>query len=120
DSVDKHTITSTVRIQGDQVSLYARELARELLQLEFDDDRLTELQGELFAWNGDMSRDSAAPLLIAAWQREFLPLAFGDLLGDLFTEWAGNRPVLVLQALRGESLFCTECRSEAVTAFSRA
>ncbi len=122
DSLERHTVASSMRIQGDQVSLYARELAGELLQLELTDPALMALQAELFGWNGEMAADAVAPLVVAAWQREFLPLAFSSRLGMQFSEWAGNRPVVILELLRGPDSACEggSCSDLAVRAFTAA
>ncbi len=122
DSLERHNVRSTMRIQADQVSLYARELAGELLQLELRDARHQELQAELFGWSGEMSRDAVAPLIIAAWQREFLPLALGTALGEHFSAWAGHQPVVVLRLLRGPDGACEPvgCAELALRAFEQA
>lgn len=122
DSLEQHTVASSLRIQGDQVSLYARELAAELLKLNLNDPQLEVLQAELFAWDGHMEAGAVAPLIIAAWQREFLPLVFQARLGSNFADWAGNRPVVILGLLRGPDSACAEagCRALAERAFGQA
>lgn len=121
-SLERHSVASSMRIQGDQVSLYARQLAAELLKLELVEPDHKELQAELFGWDGEMAADAVAPLLIAAWQREFLTLAFSAQLGMEFSDWAGNRPVVILQLLRGPDSACAagSCQELAVRAFSAA
>jgi len=122
DSLDRHSVASSVRIQGDQVSLFSRELAAELLELRFTEPGLAALQAELFAWDGTMDADSIAPLITAAFQREFLPLVFNDRLAGNFSDWAGNRPVVLLSLLRGADSACPEpgCTELAERAFRQA
>ncbi len=122
DGLNRHTVATSVRIQGDQVSLYARELALELLQLELTDPLQQQLQAELFGWDGTMAADGLAPLLIAAWQREFLSGVYGERFGELFAEWADHRPVLVLGLLRGPDRACPApgCTAQATAAFGAA
>lgn len=122
DSLERHNVRSSMRIQTDEVSLYARELAGELLQLDLRDARLQELQAELFGWTGEMASDAVAPLIIAAWQREFLPLALGSRLGGHFAAWAGHRPVVILELLRGPDSACEPvgCEELALRAFEQA
>ncbi len=122
DALTAHTVASSARIQGDQLSLYAAELASELLQLQFADPQLAGLQAELFAWDGRMEGGSIQPLILAAWQREFLPLVHRTGLGSNFADWAGNRPVVILQLLRGPDSACGEtgCSELAERAFAQA
>lgn len=119
DAAGTSNVARTVRIQGDQTSLFYRELAEELLRLEPADPFAGQLQADLLGWAGELSEASRAPLILARWHREFLELVYRERLGSDFASWAAFRPALTLSLLRGPDSACPEpgCRALAERAF---
>lgn len=64
---DTHDIGSFRRIQGDTVSLPAREIVPRLLEVEPADDRQKEALALLADWDFDLRADSAAAALYEVW-----------------------------------------------------
>jgi penicillin amidase len=57
----------------------------------------------LAGWNGEMSVDSAAPLVFSAWYRELTRLVYRDELGpELFREVWEQRGTFMLAVMKGE------------------
>jgi penicillin amidase len=128
DSLRLHSLETSARIQSDQVSLMARDFIPWLLDLELATETERNAQALLFGWDGLMSAESAAPLILAAWQREFQVLLLGDALGPLFEAYAGHRPRFLLRVLEERADWCTAaapaaadpCTQVATRAFSNA
>jgi penicillin amidase len=128
DSLRLHSVETSARIQSDQVSLMARDFIPWLLDLELATDAERHAQALLFGWDGEMNAASAAPLILATWQREFQQLVLGDALGPLFRSYAGQRPRFLLNVLQDSPDWCLEaapgeadpCIRIAARAFSNA
>ncbi|HEX4333737.1 MAG TPA: penicillin acylase family protein [Usitatibacter sp.] len=99
----KHSIESFQRMQADVQS----QLALQMLPFARDakpETRLgREAQAMLTGWNGEMTRDSQAPLVFSAWYRELTRLVYADELGPMFaTAWEQRLPFM-LSVLKGEN-----------------
>jgi penicillin G amidase len=94
-------------IQGDVVSLQARDLLAVLKDArprDADSRRALEL---LRGWNGEMSESSAAAAVYAAWYVELARIADDE----LEAVGGGVRSRFLLEALRGDSPFCDDVRT---------
>ena len=76
DTIDQHTLDSSARMQGDHISLAARQLLPYLLRLDFEnpEDDASRLAGEaldlLRGWDGAMDKNRAEPLIFEAWMAQ--------------------------------------------------
>jgi len=70
DSVDQHTLDSSVAMQADHLSLPAKEFLPFLLRPRFADNaepRIAAVLDLLRGWDGVMDRDRPEPLIFEAW-----------------------------------------------------
>ena len=73
------------------------------------DDRSREALSLLKSWDMHMAPDRPAPLIYAAWMRQFTKALAADELGDLFERVWSDRPDLVTAALNGEPAAASFC-----------
>jgi penicillin G amidase len=101
----KHDVASFANIQGDVVSLAARELLPLMLGAEQTSARGKAWQGRLKAWDANLAADRAEPLVYWAWWRELTRLVYADELGPaLFRDgWEARASFMkaVLEAAPG-------------------
>lgn len=110
----KHSLKSFARIQADTVSRLARELLPNATQAKPSTDEGRAAQKLLAGWKGDMSIESAAPLVFMAWYRELTRLVYADELGDMFKDSWDQRAgfmVPVMKAERGYERWCDDVRT---------
>lgn len=77
----KHDVTSFAEVQGDVVSLSARELLPLMLAAEPVSARAKAWRTRLQAWDSNLAADRAEPLVYWAWWRELTRLVYADELG---------------------------------------
>jgi penicillin amidase len=113
----KHSLESFERIQADVQS----QLARAMLPFARAARPATgpgrDAQAMLTGWNGEMTRDSPAPLAFAAWYRELTRLVYADELGPLFkTSWEQRLPFMlsVLKDENGMGHWCDDVATPGV------
>ncbi len=124
----RHTVLSSIAVQGDLTSRMAREFVPLLLDLEAAPGLEARVQAGFLTWDGESSPDRAEPLVLAAWQRELQRRLLQDTLGQLFGGFAGQRPTFLLDALAGGGDWCVlaspgssdPCREAAQAAYSAA
>ncbi len=80
------TLEALHEIQGDQVSLQARELLPALLAVEAEDPRQAEALALLEGWDGRMEAEAAAPALYQAWLLHLPEALLADELGGELLE----------------------------------
>ena len=116
-AVPRHTISSFARMQGDVVSLAARELLPRLSATHPASEQ-ARLALELLAhWDGSMSAGRPEPLIFMAWWRELARAIYADELGDAFRANWLPRPVFLSNVLYdkdGEARWCDDVRTKAV------
>ena len=105
---EKHSIDSFRRMQGDVVSLMAREFLPILLENAPDNEQGRQAKALLGPWRGGMDPDRPEPLLFAAWYREITRGLYADELGERFEEAWGLRPLFVRAALTGQGSWCND------------
>jgi penicillin amidase len=98
-----HDLSSFRQMQGDVISLAARELLPRFLA--------AQPEARLAAWDGSMSAGRAEPLLMTAWWREFARALYADELGDAFRPTWRSRAVFVGSVLAGQSHWCDDVRT---------
>lgn len=105
-------------MQMDTVSLFARDLLPLMLPHlpERDGNGLEARAARLLrGWDGRMAAGRAEPLVFAAWVRALNDRLFADDLGPLIGEYRRARAATLRRILGGESAFCDDIRTEAVT-----
>ena len=108
---ETHDMASMIAIQNDARSeglLVVRDLLAPALR---EDDPLAK---ELREWNGDMSAEARAPLLMVAWLRALTTRIFEDDLRDAFPRFEDIRLHALNRALRtgGARDWCDDRRTE--------
>jgi penicillin amidase len=103
----KHDVATFRRIQGDTVSLAARdqlEALRALQPAPQTNAGKLALQ-RLLAWDGATRADAVEPLLLHAWLRTLRARIFDDDLGDLARDFVASSELTqaTLRVLRGET-----------------
>jgi penicillin amidase len=83
-AVRNHSIGSFARIQGDVVSLPAKELLPRLAKVKTRSEAARRALALLAAWDGAMAAERAEPLILSAWWREFSRAIYADELGEAF------------------------------------
>ncbi|HTT10920.1 MAG TPA: penicillin acylase family protein [Burkholderiaceae bacterium] len=135
EATPKHDMASFRRIQGDVVSLAARDLLEALRALapEPATNAGKVALARLMAWDGTMNVNAPEPLLFHAWLRHLRARIFDDDLGPLAADLVGQAELTraTLQVLRGAThardwcddrntpqrhTTCTELASEALDA----
>lgn len=105
ESRPKHDMASFARIQGDVVSLAARDLMQALRALapQPSTNAGKIALARLTAWDGTMNADAPEPLLFHAWLRHLRARIFDDDLGPLAADLVGQAELTraTLQVLRG-------------------
>jgi penicillin amidase len=101
----KHDVASFRRVQGDVVSLAARDFMQALRALApHPSTSAGQLAlARLSAWDGTMSADAPEPLLFHAWLRHLRARIFNDDLGPLASDLVAPSELTfaTLQVLRG-------------------
>lgn len=121
DAKPRHDLDSFAAIQGDHVSLAARQLFPYVLGTVARSPRAAEALRLLSAWDGSMAADRAEPLIFNAWMREVARGIFADELGpELMQDYFEQRNVHqamvnVLQDVGGQSRWCADVSKPAGT-----
>lgn len=76
------SIEDMQRIQGDNLSVWTREVLPYVTALSGDDPRLAQALDLLRAWDGQATRDSAAAAIFEAFRLHLADLTFRDELGE--------------------------------------
>ena len=106
DQTPKQSPAGMAAIQGDVVSLMARDL------LPLIDKNLPTLPrdaaalGKLAAWDGGMDRDRPEPLIFVAWLREINRALFAEKLGPFFADYWSLRPDVVRMIVTTHPEWC--------------
>lgn len=87
-----HTLETVAAIQGDNHSIVAEEMIPLLMEIEFEDDSLTEAVAWLAGWNLQTSMDSPQAALFETFYAALLNALWGDELeGATGSAWATQR-----------------------------
>jgi penicillin amidase len=123
DSVDKHTLETSAKMQADIVSLAARQILPYLLKQKFAGARETQALGMLGKWDGVMDKNRPEPLIFEAWLYELHKIMFTDRLDDPLKALGPYNVEGLLAILGGNaSLWCQQqaCEPEIMQAFTAA
>jgi len=99
----KHSIATFMKMQADSQSRLAREMLPYAKAAKPGTEEGRLAQGKLAGWNGDMTPDSPAPLVLSAWYRELTRLVYADEMGDMFRDAWEIRLPFMQQVMRGEN-----------------
>ena len=100
------SLDSTSAIAADTVSLMARQILPLMLQAKPADAASAKAKAILDRWDGDMKRNSPAPVILVAWMREFERELLERPLGDAFTDYWKLRPLFVKEVLTRRPQWC--------------
>ncbi|MBO9371314.1 MAG: penicillin acylase family protein, partial [Chloroflexi bacterium] len=86
-------------IQGDNLSVWTREVLPYVTALSTDDPRLKEALDLLRAWDGQATRDSAAAALFESFRLHLIERTFQDDLGDALLRQAKSPVLYALESI---------------------
>lgn len=108
----KQSADSTGAIQGDHVSLMARDLLRFMLAVPADHLPKTATAAPALAllrsWDGTMARDRAEPLVFTAWLAALNRRLYADELGEWGADFVSLRPDVVKLILTKHTDWCDD------------
>jgi penicillin amidase len=108
----KQSADSTAAIQGDHVSLMARDLLRYMLAVPADQLPKSPAAAPALAllrsWDGTMGRDRAEPLIFTAWLAALNRRLYADELGDWGADFVSLRPDVVKLILTQHPQWCDD------------
>ncbi len=108
----KQSADSTAAIQGDHVSLMARDLLRYMLAVPADRLPKSATAAPALAllrnWDGTMARDRAEPLVFTAWLAALNHRLYADELGDWGADFVSLRPDVVKLILTQHNGWCDD------------
>jgi penicillin amidase len=108
----KQSADSTAAIQGDHVSLMARDLLRYMLAIPGDripnSPAAVPALSLLRAWDGTMARGRAEPLIFTAWLAALNRRLYADELGDWGADFVSLRPDVVKLILTQHPQWCDD------------
>lgn len=113
----RHDASTFARMQGDVQSLAMREALPFLLAVTPRSEDARKALDLLRAWNTEMRRELAEPLILAAWWRELTRRIYADELGEAFqSNWAPRAQFMinVLADRAGQSRWCDDVRTPQV------
>jgi penicillin amidase len=94
-------------MQFDQVSLFARNVAKHIREIQAEDPELAAVVGVLQDWNGEISSSSPAVAIYEVFNLRLMDLILKDKLGDLAIRYTGKGPTPVLAEM---SIFSQRAR----------
>ena len=98
--------------QQDVASLMAREMLPLLLaRITPQTDKHRAVLDLLNSWDGGMDRARPEPLIFALWMEKLKSRVFQDDLGDLYTDFYGERPEVLRTVLTGDTAWCDDIRT---------
>jgi penicillin amidase len=112
----KHSLDSFAKMQADVQSPGAKELLAIALAAKPTSDAGREAQAMLKGWDGNMTTDSAAPLVFSSWYRELTWAVYADELGPLFNDMWEQRLQFMTSVMKGERGLDRWCDNVATTA----
>jgi penicillin amidase len=114
----KHDADTTASIQGDHVSLMARDLLRYMLELPADrmpaNVTAASALSMLRNWDGTMARDRPEPLVFTVWFAALNRRLYADELGPQGGDFVSLRPDVVKLILSQHTKWCDDVTTEPV------
>jgi penicillin G amidase len=116
------TPETTAAIQGDVLSLTAKQLLPIMLKVTPASVSARLAVERLRRWDGRMDRTKGEPLIFIAWLRELNRVLLSDKLGGEFRDFWGLRPNVVQNILSEHQDWCDhgDCTAALATALERA
>jgi penicillin amidase len=113
----KQTADTSAAIQGDHVSLMARDLLRYMLAIPAEHMPKTATAAPalaaLRAWDGTMGRNRAEPLIFTAWLAALNRRLYADELGAWGADYVSLRPEVVKLILTKHTDWCDDVTTPA-------
>lgn len=113
-----HSPASSRQFQADILSGPLADLKPKMLALLDGSERGTDEQAALSlleGWDGTMSRDDGAPLVMVAWLRHFMKRVYQDDLDFIFDDWFELRGAVLMRLVDGKTTrnWCDDIKTEA-------
>ena len=109
---ERHTAETSAAIQGDHVSLMARDLLRFMLAVPAEHLPKTPTAAPALAllrsWDGSMDRNRAEPLIFTAWLAALNRRLYADELGNWGADYVSLRPEVVKLILTKHTDWCDD------------
>jgi penicillin amidase len=114
----KQSADTTAAIQGDRVSLMARDLVRFMLAIPADQMPKAASAAPALAllrsWDGTMDRNRAEPLIFTVWLAALNRRLYADEIGGWGAEFVSLRPDVVKQILTKHTEWCDDVTTKEV------
>ncbi|HEY7610137.1 MAG TPA: penicillin acylase family protein [Alphaproteobacteria bacterium] len=114
----KQSADTTAAIQGDHVSLMARDLLRYMMALPAEQMPKAASAAPALAllrnWDGTMDRNRAEPLIFSAWLAALNRRLYADELGDWGADFVSLRPDVVKHILTKHTEWCDDVTTQEV------
>jgi penicillin amidase len=114
DATPMQSPSAMAAMQGDTLSLMAQDLLPLMLAAPAASGNSAAAVAQLRAWDRRMDRDQAAPLIFAAWLREFNRLVLAGRLGPAFADYWGMHPDVIHRILTTNQDWCDDPATPAV------
>jgi penicillin G amidase len=106
DATPVQSVVTTASIQGDTLSLMAKQLLPLMLHTTPHNTLAVKALQRLRDWDGQTERGRAEPLIFVAWLREFNRVMFAQKLGSSFSNYWGLHPVVIYNILTTHQEWC--------------
>lgn len=112
--VSQQSIDTTAAIQGDVLSLMAKQLLPLMLRASAKSSEASAAMQRLRGWDAQMKRGRAEPLLFVAWLREFNRSLFAERLGAEFSDYWALNPLVIHAIVTKHPGWCDDAKTPAV------
>jgi penicillin amidase len=112
-ATNPHDSAAARALQGDVVSLVARELLPLMLRQTAAAPTTARARALLAAWDGTVGRERPEPLIFTAWLRALNRALFADELGPAFARYQGLRPSVIAGVLGSGGSWCDDITTSA-------
>ncbi len=127
DATDKHSLDTAAAMQGDLISLAAKELLPFAALATPSNERGKQALALLAKWDGAMDKDRPEPLIFDAWMREMRLILIDEKLGLKLEEKGAFAAATVASLLKDHPQWCDgikgpdpDCRHAITRALDRA
>lgn len=112
DQKKRHDLKDMTELQNDHLSLMAQDLLPLMLEFQAANSLQEDTKALLSAWDGQMKRNQAAPLLFQAWLKTLQDSLFAAPLGRYYGELGYWNPRAVKTILGRDRQWCEELAAD--------
>jgi penicillin G amidase len=106
DTIDRHSLDTSARMQADHLSLDVKELQPFIASIAPSDERARKAQAMLLSWNAVMDKDRAEPLIYTAFLRSLHKILIEDKTGQPMKEKGPFAATTLVSLMRDHPSWC--------------